>query len=453
MRLQSFVATNVNDYLNFDIDFNPEITFLIGINGSGKTTALKLILGLLSPSFIHLNNIQFDSATIVILSDIRNRRYTISAIRKENIISLKLKSKKQPEVENEFAVTDREIGQYENIQEVNSEKFTLLLESFSELEVVKEIRELMTPIFLGLDRRIYEGKIVDRHRFHFHNVPRHYKKRRGSTLDGLNRGLIDVVDMIYDFHRRIGARQPKLTEKFKNKILKSSFGFVESSIFGDNIDLKKSDLTDKRKKVETAIGEIQDVDLKDDIKTFFDKIIDTLERVNNLKGDEKNRKDYLSVLSDWYINSPQIKRIDQIIKYSQEYQRQVSLLKEPVKRLEQIISEFFVESGKKLEVAPDGDLNVTLPNGKPSSVFSLSSGEKQIVIMIAHLIFYEDRKQPGVFIIDEPELSLHLAWQEIFVKSVMKASPKTQFVLATHSPAIIGSKDNEQFCQDLSITV
>ena len=73
--------------------------------------------------------------------------------------------------------------------------------------------------------------------------------------------------------------------------------------------------------------------------------------------------------------------------------------------------------------------------------------------MIAHLIFYEDRKQPGVFIIDEPELSLHLAWQEIFVKSIQQASPKTQFILATHSPSIIGSIDSEVFCQDLSSSI
>ncbi len=70
--------------------------------------------------------------------------------------------------------------------------------------------------------------------------------------------------------------------------------------------------------------------------------------------------------------------------------------------------------------------------------------------MIAHLIFYEDRQQPGVFIIDEPELSLHLAWQEIFVESIQKASPKTQFILATHSPAIIATVENEQFCEDLT---
>ena len=70
--------------------------------------------------------------------------------------------------------------------------------------------------------------------------------------------------------------------------------------------------------------------------------------------------------------------------------------------------------------------------------------------MITHLIFYEDRTSPGIFIVDEPELSLHLGWQEIFVSSIREASPNTQFILATHSPTIIGGVENEKFCIDVN---
>ena len=57
---------------------------------------------------------------------------------------------------------------------------------------------------------------------------------------------------------------------------------------------------------------------------------------------------------------------------------------------------------------------------------------------------------PGIFIVDEPELSLHLGWQEIFVRSITEASPKTQFILATHSPTIVGSVENEKYCLDIA---
>ena len=133
------------------------------------------------------------------------------------------------------------------------------------------------------------------------------------------------------------------------------------------------------------------------------------------KKDEQPNEEYIEALRSWFINSPQIKRIDEIIKFSEIYQEQVSQLREPVRRLETIISDFFKESGKELHVEPDGELIINLANGKKANVFQLSSGEKQIIIMIAHLIFYEDRQQPGVFIFDDPELSLTLGWQEIFV--------------------------------------
>ena len=88
-----------------------------------------------------------------------------------------------------------------------------------------------------------------------------------------------------------------------------------------------------------------------------------------------------------------------------------------------------------------------MPNEEFSSIFKLSSGEKQIIVMLAQLIFGTKRQ---VFIIDEPELSLHLGWQEIFIKTLLNASPETQFILATHSPTIIGNIENEKFCVDLT---
>jgi len=111
------------------------------------------------------------------------------------------------------------------------------------------------------------------------------------------------------------------------------------------------------------------------------------------------------------------------------------------------------ESHKELHIESDGEMKILLKSKKGaqnSNLYGLSSGEKQIIIMIAHLIFEEAQKPSGVFIIDEPELSLHIAWQEIFVNSIVEASPKTQFILATHSPSIISKVDREKHCQDLN---
>ena len=54
------------------------------------------------------------------------------------------------------------------------------------------------------------------------------------------------------------------------------------------------------------------------------------------------------------------------------------------------------------------------------------------------MIFGLSAGQSGIYIIDEPEASLHLAWQKKFVESIQKANRSIQLVFATHSPEIIG---------------
>ena len=45
----------------------------------------------------------------------------------------------------------------------------------------------------------------------------------------------------------------------------------------------------------------------------------------------------------------------------------------------------------------------------------------------------------SVFMVDEPELSLHPKWQSDFMDAFLKLRPEgTQLLLATHSPDIVG---------------
>ncbi|WP_176712418.1 AAA family ATPase, partial [Allomuricauda sp. CP2A] len=82
MIIKKFTATNVHDYLNYEIEFNEHLTFLIGINGTGKTSVLKLILGLISPSFNYLNSIDYDFIELECLDE-NNTSFKISSRKNE----------------------------------------------------------------------------------------------------------------------------------------------------------------------------------------------------------------------------------------------------------------------------------------------------------------------------------------------------------------------------------
>ncbi len=62
----------------------------------------------------------------------------------------------------------------------------------------------------------------------------------------------------------------------------------------------------------------------------------------------------------------------------------------------------------------------------------LSSGEKKILLQLALAVFIEDL----VLIVDEPELSLSLVWQEKIVPDLIQKTKVKKIIIATHSPYI-----------------
>jgi len=67
----------------------------------------------------------------------------------------------------------------------------------------------------------------------------------------------------------------------------------------------------------------------------------------------------------------------------------------------------------------------------------LSSGEQHAVVILLELLF---NTVPGTLIlIDEPELSLHISWQQQFVRDIDEIVSHDNFdiLIATHSPQII----------------
>lgn len=77
------------------------------------------------------------------------------------------------------------------------------------------------------------------------------------------------------------------------------------------------------------------------------------------------------------------------------------------------------------------------------SAKSLSSGELNIVTILYYLIFETTRG--SIVLIDEPEISLHVVWQEqlsVLIEKIMESKPGVQVIIATHSP-FISSSDEE----------
>jgi predicted ATPase len=80
------------------------------------------------------------------------------------------------------------------------------------------------------------------------------------------------------------------------------------------------------------------------------------------------------------------------------------------------------------------DNAATDPDGRTLTLKTLSSGEKQIVSLFAHI--YLSSMERFFIIIDEPELSLSVEWQRKFLPDILRTGKCSGLIAATHSPFI-----------------
>ena len=96
------------------------------------------------------------------------------------------------------------------------------------------------------------------------------------------------------------------------------------------------------------------------------------------------------------------------------------------------------EDPKELKIDSKGQVYFTTKYSEHISIQHLSSGEKQLLIIFANLLFKVKNNGSDFFIIDTPETSLHLSWQKILVEKMLEINNNVQLIFATHSPEIIG---------------
>lgn len=119
------------------------------------------------------------------------------------------------------------------------------------------------------------------------------------------------------------------------------------------------------------------------------------------------------------------------------------------KKFQDLVDELFAETGKKL-IRTENEIRFS-QIGEVVRPTQLSSGEKQILCILL-TVLVEDM-QPYVLLMDEPEVSLHIDWQERLIEMILDLNPNVQLILTTHSPAVImkGWMDNVTNVEDIVV--
>ncbi|KMV34059.1 AAA family ATPase (plasmid) [Franconibacter pulveris] len=93
------------------------------------------------------------------------------------------------------------------------------------------------------------------------------------------------------------------------------------------------------------------------------------------------------------------------------------------------------DTGKKISIRNGELISIDNHDKKRLNISQLSSGERQLIYILATAA--NTINSPTVFLMDEPEISLHMSWQENLIDALRLINPKMQIVIVTHSPAIV----------------
>lgn len=103
----------------------------------------------------------------------------------------------------------------------------------------------------------------------------------------------------------------------------------------------------------------------------------------------------------------------------------------------EILNRYFKQTNK--EITKDEENMITakkIGSEKPIPWYLLSRGEKTLIYIFLVVLIYRD----SIYLFDEPEISLHVNWQNDLIKDLLSIAPDSQFIIATHSPDLIGGE-------------
>ncbi len=125
--------------------------------------------------------------------------------------------------------------------------------------------------------------------------------------------------------------------------------------------------------------------------------------------------------------------VDEKLEVLEPISRKIDLFRE-------VLNNKYQATGKSIHVDRQQGFVIRTEREDILELRMLSSGEQHELVLTYKLIFQV--KPESLIMIDEPELSLHPAWQQVFIDDLERISQTSglDFLLATHSPVLIGKR-------------
>lgn len=413
---------------DFSCDFDLSCNFLIGKNGCGKTTIINLISAALNLDFATLEGTDFKSIDLKFISKKSKNKPELKVIKERDSDNLFSEIKflirhKSTEEFKQFDLNDAD----QRI--LMQRKLTLWRNNqgsrVSELGIATELRKIIRVTWLPIHR-------------HLSGNNQELPNREFSTP--IDAKINDLSNRLVRYFSSLGSAVKKLEEKVQKTMFLS---LLAPKSYADENEGISLEMLNKEQEGLTQIFKnfnISETDYLARLENHFRLAEKTFHMIKDHKESAINERQYpdMEALSAFLATM----RIGYVVKEWNEFQeKQKEILRGRDDFLEML--NHLIDT-KSFSLSASNELFVTLKYCRTEKselpLFKLSSGEKQLLIILGEALL--QNSETTIYIADEPELSLHVDWQESLVTNIKKLNPNSQIIFATHSPDIVSTYDS-----------
>lgn len=432
MNISRIEVRGLHGFLSAKISLKESLAILVGVNGSGKTSILNLTAHVLKLNIPELSAVQF--STFKLTGRVGSKSFEIRVARGDCDLDIALKlsgrvverlvvrvpTKEELDIDGRSSRFAYDRAMRRVYEQIAPSKTAAFLKKNVRLTLVRLDRSLFAEDSAG-------GVAVD--------APLGSRKGvANEAMDPIDR----VRDVTSDRYNKYRIAFRKHNEELTRQIVLQLFK-APKNLFSSNqarARLSSSQIEALKRKVSKMpyFGESDEV--MSQVREYFELAIAAIDPQAGDSPSAEHRA------TRFLFRDFEFPRINGLVKAFDQFEASDNKSRAELDRLEMLINSFLDESGKEVFFSEkEASLRFRLkrtsdPSGR--AISELSSGEKQIVIVLTYLGFLAGEN--SIFVVDEPELSLHLSWQMKLVEALQSLRPQgSQLVLATHSPEIVGS--------------
>jgi len=398
-----------------DLRLRGNVNFLIGPNGSGKTTVINAVVAALAADVRALAHLRFETIRIT-LKAVQGRKKPIVEVRKTTdsadapeSITYFIRSSTSAKPDS-YALD--EMDDFFRYSVARRRRVAFRRRFPSEANTIRErLDELFRLSWLSIHRSKSFRHLEDEDSY-------------DSTVDNK---LSDLSNEFVRYFSSLSQQSSQELLRFQESVFLSLL--MEQRQQALLSSLRKMDL----KQEEDALTEIY-MELKVSPERFRKRVSDHFTQLRRLVQKFDSKEGPTEITSEEFSTLMTNIRVHHVVREWNELREKQDAIFEPRETFLGVLNGLV--RGKEFLINAKNELTATLSNGKNLPLHRLSSGEKQMVIILGEALLQS--RTPAIYVADEPELSLHVEWQQALVSNVLSVNPHAQILFATHSPDIVG---------------